>query len=59
MGARADPGQLYERVLENVDNDAVEVMWGSPGTMLAARATRVALPDPRGVGLAESRELSC
>ena len=30
--------ELYERVLENVDNDAVEVMWGAPGTMIAARA---------------------
>ena len=30
--------ELHERVLENIDNDAVEVMWGSPGTMLAARA---------------------
>ena len=30
--------ELHQRVLENVDNDAVEIMWGSPGTMLAARA---------------------
>ncbi len=30
--------ELHERVLENVDNEAIEVMWGSPGTMLAARA---------------------
>ena len=29
---------LYARVLENVGNEAVEVMWGAPGTMLAARA---------------------
>lgn len=40
---RLDPDEaladeLHERVLENVDNDAVEIMWGSPGTMLAARA---------------------
>ena len=25
-------------MLENVRNDAIEIMWGSPGTMLAARA---------------------
>jgi Lanthionine synthetase C-like protein len=29
---------LFERVRSNVRNDANEVMWGSPGTMLAARA---------------------
>lgn len=29
---------LYARVRENVGNDAVEIMWGAPGTMLAARA---------------------
>ena len=29
---------IFERVLENVENDATEVMWGSPGTMLAAHA---------------------
>ncbi len=29
---------LFERVAENVENDANEVMWGSPGTMLAAHA---------------------
>jgi len=29
---------LYARVLENMDNEAVEVMWGAPGTLLAARA---------------------
>ncbi len=29
---------LLARVRENVDNEAVEVMWGAPGTMLAARA---------------------
>ena len=28
---------LFERVTENVQNDANEIMWGSPGTMLAAR----------------------
>ena len=31
-------GALYERVRENVDNEAEELMWGSPGTMLAADA---------------------
>jgi lantibiotic modifying enzyme len=29
---------LLARVHENVDNEAVEIMWGAPGTMLAARA---------------------
>jgi hypothetical protein len=29
---------LLARVRENADNEAVEVMWGAPGTMLAARA---------------------
>jgi hypothetical protein len=39
--------ELHERVLENVDNDAVEVMWGSPGTMLAARAMLDSTGDER------------
>ena len=30
--------ELYDRVCENVDSTATGVMWGSPGTMLAARA---------------------
>lgn len=29
---------LHARVRENVDNEAVEIMWGAPGTMLAAQA---------------------
>jgi Lanthionine synthetase C-like protein len=29
---------LFARVRENVDNEAIEIMWGAPGTMLAARA---------------------
>jgi lantibiotic modifying enzyme len=29
---------LYERVRANVDNDAEEVMWGTPGTLIAAQA---------------------
>jgi hypothetical protein len=29
---------LHDRVLENVANEANEVFWGAPGTMLAARA---------------------
>ena len=29
---------LHARVRENMDNEAVEIMWGAPGTMLAARA---------------------
>lgn len=40
---RLDPSdeiadELYARVRENRDNAADEIMWGSPGTMLAARA---------------------
>jgi hypothetical protein len=31
---RAD--RLHERIRENARNEAIEVMWGSPGTMLAA-----------------------
>jgi hypothetical protein len=36
----ADPqlaDALFERVCENVDNETDELMWGAPGTMLAAR----------------------
>jgi hypothetical protein len=29
---------LHARVLENVSNEANDLMWGSPGTMLASRA---------------------
>jgi hypothetical protein len=29
---------LYARVRANVDNEAEEVMWGTPGTLIAARA---------------------
>jgi Lanthionine synthetase C-like protein len=29
--------ELYARVRENVGNEAVEIMWGAPGTMLAAQ----------------------
>ena len=38
---------LHARVRENVDNEAVEVMWGSPGTMLAARAMHEWTGEPR------------
>jgi len=31
---------LFERIRENVDNEADELMWGVPGTMLAARVMR-------------------
>ena len=39
---RLDPSpeladRLLDRIRENVDNEADELMWGSPGTMLAAR----------------------
>ncbi len=30
--------QLFARARENIDNEAIEVMWGAPGTMLAAQA---------------------
>jgi lantibiotic modifying enzyme len=30
--------ELFERVQANVDNETDEVMWGSPGTLLAAQA---------------------
>jgi hypothetical protein len=30
--------RLHARVRENADNEAIEIMWGAPGTMLAARA---------------------
>jgi Lanthionine synthetase C-like protein len=33
-GERAD--RLYDRIRENAANEAIEVMWGAPGTMLAA-----------------------
>jgi hypothetical protein len=40
---RVDPSaeladRLLARVRENSDSEAVEIMWGAPGTMLAARA---------------------
>jgi hypothetical protein len=38
---------LYERVRQNVGNEAVEVMWGAPGTMLAATAMREWTGEPR------------
>ena len=31
-------GDLYARVRANVDNEAEEVMWGTPGTLIAAQA---------------------
>jgi hypothetical protein len=30
--------RLFARVRENVDNEAIEIMWGAPGTMLVAQA---------------------
>jgi hypothetical protein len=38
---------LHARVLANKDNEAEEVMWGSPGTMLAARAMHEWTGDAR------------
>ena len=36
--AAADADRLLARVRENIANETWELMWGSPGTMLAARA---------------------
>jgi hypothetical protein len=38
---------LHARVLANKENEADEVMWGSPGTLLAARAMHEATGDAR------------
>ena len=38
---------LYDRVVANVDNEAEELMWGSPGTLLAAGAMYRWTGDPR------------
>jgi hypothetical protein len=38
---------LLERVRANVDNDAHEVMWGVPGTLIAARAMHEWTGDER------------
>jgi hypothetical protein len=40
-------GELHTRVHENLGNEAVEVMWGAPGTMLAARAMHEWTGDER------------
>ena len=39
--------ELHARVRENVGNEAVEIMWGAPGTMLAARAMHEWTGDER------------
>ncbi len=44
-GALGD--DLHARVRENVANEARELMWGSPGTMLAARAMLAATGEAR------------
>ena len=38
---------IFERVQGNVDNDAEELFWGAPGTLLAARAMFDATGDER------------
>jgi lantibiotic modifying enzyme len=38
---------LYSRVRANVSNEADEVMWGSPGTLIAARAMLEWTGEPR------------
>ena len=40
-------GALHERVVENADNDANELMWGSPGTMLVAHLLHERTGDER------------
>jgi lantibiotic modifying enzyme len=48
---------LLERVRENVANETNELMWGSPGTMLAAQAMHEWTDDERWAqALAESAE---
>jgi Lanthionine synthetase C-like protein len=49
---RLDPSpeladRLLERIRENVDNEADELMWGSPGTLLAARAMHARTGEAR------------
>ncbi len=49
---RIEPNQeladeLYALVRENIGNAAVEIMWGAPGTMLAARAMHEWTGDQR------------
>ncbi|MEP7335681.1 MAG: LanC-like protein [Actinomycetota bacterium] len=39
--------RLFARVTENMNNDANELMWGAPGTMLIAHAMRDWTGDPR------------
>ena len=41
---------LFERVTENAENEANEIMWGSPGTMLAAHAMHEWTGDERWAG---------
>jgi hypothetical protein len=38
---------LYERVRENEDSEAEDVMWGTPGTLVAARVMLEATGDER------------
>lgn len=38
---------LHTRVRENVDNEADELMWGAPGTMIAARTMLAWTGEPR------------
>jgi lantibiotic modifying enzyme len=39
--------ELYARVRENVDTDVDEIMWGTPGTLIAAQAMFHATRDER------------
>jgi hypothetical protein len=41
VGGAFDQERLRARIRENVRNETWELMWGSPGTILAARAARL------------------
>ncbi len=45
---RSDDDRLAELVAANERNPAWEVLWGSPGTILAAKAARARLAPPGG-----------
>ena len=45
--ARADADRLLERVRANATHPSRELMWGSPGTLLAARAMHARTGEPR------------
>jgi lantibiotic modifying enzyme len=46
-GSEALADDLYKRVRENEDSEADDVMWGTPGTLVAARTMHEATGDER------------